>query len=138
VKQEKNWTAAFASFGDDSSFPFPLGVQLVIKESEADIFLYLHEYLSADAKHLAEYNRIKEEAAPLGVDAYWQAKDRFLSQILSSRPKRPEPNQVPAPTAVTPPAGPASLGFAGRDAGAAPTVGGTRLGRLSKTCTPQT
>jgi GrpB-like predicted nucleotidyltransferase (UPF0157 family) len=138
IKQAKNWTAVFASFGDDSSFPFPLGVQLVIRESEADIFLFLHEYLSADTKSLAEYNRIKEEAAPLGADAYWEAKNRFLSQILSSRPKRTEANQVSAPTAVTPPAGPASQGFAGRDADAAPAAGGARLGRLSKTCTPQT
>jgi hypothetical protein len=44
-------------------------------------------------EHLAEYNRIKEKAAPLGVDEYWKAKDRFLSQILASRPKRPEANR---------------------------------------------
>ena len=93
IKQEKNWTAAFASFGDDSSFPFPLGIQLVVKESDADIFLFLHEYLSSDADRLAEYNRIKEKAAPLGADEYWKAKDRFLSLIVASRPKRPEANR---------------------------------------------
>jgi hypothetical protein len=89
IKQPENWTRSFASFGDDESFPFPLGVQLVVRDSDADIFLFLHEYFTSDASHLAEYNRIKQEFAPLGAEEYWKAKDRFLSPIVASRIKPP-------------------------------------------------
>ena len=88
IKQPENWTEVFASFGDDSSYQFPIGVQLVVKDSEGDIFLFLHDYLTSDPKHLAEYNRVKRESAPNGPEAYWKAKDRYLSSILASRPKR--------------------------------------------------
>jgi GrpB-like predicted nucleotidyltransferase (UPF0157 family) len=88
TKQPENWTGSFASFGDDSSFPFPLGVQLVIKDSESDFFLFLHEYFTSDRRHLAEYNRIKLDFAPLGAEAYWKEKDRFLSAILAARPRK--------------------------------------------------
>lgn len=84
VKQPENWTEVFASFGDDSSHAFPLGVQLVVRGSEADFFQFLHEYFTADSRRLAEYNRIKTESAPLGPVEYWKAKDRFLSSILAA------------------------------------------------------
>ncbi len=87
TKQPQNWTDTFASFGDDASFPFPLGIQLVIRNAENDIFLFLHQYFTADPSHLAEYNRIKLEHAPLGPEEYWKAKDRLLSSILAARSK---------------------------------------------------
>ncbi len=91
VMQPQNWTAVFASFGDETTYPFPLGVQVVIKDSEADFLLYLHDYFTADAAHLAAYNRVKTEALTRGCDDdYWQAKNRFLSEILERRPQRPE------------------------------------------------
>lgn len=89
VMQPENWTVAFASFGDEIAYPFPLGVQLVVKDSEADFLLYLHDYFTADAAHLAEYNRVKIEALARGGDEYWQAQNRFLSAILERRPRRP-------------------------------------------------
>lgn len=85
VKQPTNWSASFASFGDDSGYPFPLGIQLVVRDAEEDFFLYLHDYLSADPARIAEYNHIKAESAPHGQQAYWQAKHRFLSAILAAR-----------------------------------------------------
>lgn len=88
VMQVENWTAVFASFGDEVSYPFPLGVQVVVKESEVDFFLFLHDYFTSDAAHLAEYNRVKMDAVAQGRDAYWQAKNRLLSSILERRPKR--------------------------------------------------
>ena len=88
TKQPQNWTDSFASFGDDRSYPFPLGVQLVIKNSESDFFLFLHEYFTLDSQHLAEYNRIKKESAPLGAEEYWKAKNRFLGPIIAARPKQ--------------------------------------------------
>src|SRR2546423_1298093 len=44
INQPENWTDVFASFTDGCSFPFPLGVQLVVKDSEADFFLFLTEF----------------------------------------------------------------------------------------------
>jgi GrpB-like predicted nucleotidyltransferase (UPF0157 family) len=88
INQPENWTSAFASFSDESSFPFPLGVQLVVKDSEADFFLFLVEYFISKPEYLAEYNRIKMEAAPLGVVEYRNAKERYLTPIIASRPKR--------------------------------------------------
>lgn len=88
VMQPENWTAVFASFGDETAYPFPLGVQMVVRNSEADFFLYLHDYFTTDAAHLEEYNRVKTEALARGGDEYRQAKDRFLSAILARRPQR--------------------------------------------------
>ena len=41
INQRKIWSDVFASFADDCSFPFPPGIQLVVKGSEADFFLFL-------------------------------------------------------------------------------------------------
>jgi GrpB-like predicted nucleotidyltransferase (UPF0157 family) len=87
INQPENWTSVFASFADENSFPFPLGVQLVVKDSEADFFLFLVEYFTSKPEYLAEYNRIKMESAPLGVVEYWNAKERYLTPIIASRPK---------------------------------------------------
>lgn len=85
VKQAGNWTEAFASFGDDTSFPFPLGVQLAVRDSEGDVFLRLHERIATDARLLAEYNRLKRDHAPRGPKEYWEAKDRFFARLVSGR-----------------------------------------------------
>ncbi len=67
VKQRKNWTAEFASFGDDTGHALPLGVQVVVKGSEHDFLLYLSNYITAHRSALEEYNRLKVEHA--GADA---------------------------------------------------------------------
>ncbi len=85
VKQPDNWTAGFASFGDDTGHELPLGVQVVAEESASDFLLFLRDYLSAHAEALAEYNRLKAAHAAEGPDAYWRAKDVFLSRILDQR-----------------------------------------------------
>ena len=85
VRQAENWTESFASFGDDLSYPFPLGVQLVIKGSRDDIFLFLREYFISEPAHVAEYNRIKAESVRSGPEEYWKAKNRYLSAILEAR-----------------------------------------------------
>lgn len=56
VKQRENWTADFASFGDDTGYALPLGVQVVVKGSENDFLLYLRDYLTAHRSALEEYN----------------------------------------------------------------------------------
>lgn len=88
INQPQNWTSEFASFTDERSFPFPLGVQLVVKASEWDFFLFLVEYFTSNPECLGEYNRIKMESAPHGVVEYRNAKERYLTPIIASRPKR--------------------------------------------------
>jgi GrpB-like predicted nucleotidyltransferase (UPF0157 family) len=88
INQPENWTGDFASFADEHSFPFPLGVQLVVKNSESDFFLFLVEYFISNPEQLAEYNRIKLQNAPLGIVEYRNAKERYLSPIIAGRPKR--------------------------------------------------
>lgn len=88
LRQQENWDNAFASFGTDSAFPLPVGVQLVIKDSEADFFLFTRDYLIAHPGALARYNEAKREHADCGADVYWAAKDRVLRDILAEFSKR--------------------------------------------------
>ena len=87
VKQPANWTNEFASFGDDAGFPLPVGIQVVVKDSENDFLVYLRDHLIGHPKALAEYNRLKLAAAGKGFDDYWTAKNEFLQKILAERPK---------------------------------------------------
>lgn len=85
VKQPKNWDPNFASFGDETGYDLPLGVQLVIRDSEADFFVFMREYLIKNEAALVEYNRLKIQHAELGPEAYWKAKNNFLTKILAAR-----------------------------------------------------
>jgi GrpB-like predicted nucleotidyltransferase (UPF0157 family) len=85
IKQPGNWTSAFASFGDDTSFELPLGVQVVVKNAKEDFLLFLRDYFVSHRDALAEYNRLKTTHAVEGPEGYWKAKDRFLAKILASR-----------------------------------------------------
>lgn len=85
VKQKENWTAEFASFGDDASYELPIGIQVVVKGSKDDFLLFLRDYLIANPDALAEYNRIKISTCEHGTKPYWSAKNEFLTKILASR-----------------------------------------------------
>ena len=89
VKQPKNWNDSFASFGDDTAYGLPLGVQLVIRDSESDFLLYLRDHFIHHPDALAAYNQLKQRHAGEGSEAYWKAKHIFLSAILAARFKRP-------------------------------------------------
>ena len=83
VKQPENWTAEFASFGDDSSHPLPVGIQVVIKNASVDFFLFLRDYLITNRDVLEQYNQIKMTHASQGAEGYWKAKDAFFEAILA-------------------------------------------------------
>lgn len=85
VRQLDNWTAAFASFGNDAGHELPLGLQVVVKDSEDDFLLFLRDHLLANPDVLAEYNRLKTAHAQEGAEGYWQAKDAFFRRILAAR-----------------------------------------------------
>jgi len=87
IKQHENWTPEFASFGDDSGYPMPVGVQISVEDSKSDFLVFLRDYLIANPSALVEYNDLKRQSFRLGWTSYWQAKDRFLARVLSSRTK---------------------------------------------------
>jgi GrpB-like predicted nucleotidyltransferase (UPF0157 family) len=105
IKQPVNWTADFASFGDDTTYGIPVGIQLVSKDSISDFFLYLRDYLLTHPEAAEEYNRIKMAHAAAGADQYWKAKDAFLAKILAARsrssPELPDPSPDAMPGSVT-------------------------------------
>ena len=84
VKQPENWTQEFASFGDDASYELPVGIQLVVKNSGDDFFLFLLDHFNSNPEALGEYNHLKRLHAANGPENYWKAKDEFLSKVLAS------------------------------------------------------
>jgi len=84
-KQAENRTDEFASLGDDGGCEPPLGIQVVVRGSELDIFLYLRDYLRAHDDAREEYDRIKIEHAGDMAGGYWNAKNAFLERILATR-----------------------------------------------------
>jgi len=85
IKQPANWTPEFASFGDDTTYALPVGIQVVVKDSSADFLLFLRDYFIENSAALTEYNRLKTAHSEDGQEAYWNAKNEFLSRILAGR-----------------------------------------------------
>jgi GrpB-like predicted nucleotidyltransferase (UPF0157 family) len=85
IKQPENWTPEFASFGDDTSHELPLGVQVVVRESNTDYLLFLRDYLCCHEEALREYNRLKMAHAVEGPEGYWRAKNQFFEKLLALR-----------------------------------------------------
>ena len=88
IKQPQNWNPYFASFGSDTGYSLPLGVQLVVKDSEADFFLFVRDYLLSHPEIVAELNRVKRACADRSAEEYWSAKDRILAPIVALNLKR--------------------------------------------------
>jgi len=109
IRQPKNWTSSFASFGDDVTYDLQVGVQLASRDSESDFLVYLRDYLIDHPEELREYNSIKEANARFGADQYWREKDKFFAKILApwtkARGESPNQSSEPTPSSVTPPAG---------------------------------
>jgi GrpB-like predicted nucleotidyltransferase (UPF0157 family) len=80
--QEHNWTPTYASFKADS-YPLPLGIQVTVIGSPDDFLLALRDTMLTRPAVLDEYSECKRRAAALGPDAYWDAKDRFLTALRS-------------------------------------------------------
>lgn len=88
VKQPENWEPHFASFGSDTMYALPLGIQIVVKDSEADFFLFVRDHLISHPEALEHYNRLKVAYVDKSADEYWHAKDRFLASIVAKRDDR--------------------------------------------------
>jgi GrpB-like predicted nucleotidyltransferase (UPF0157 family) len=80
VAQPGNWSETFASFSDPSR-ALPLGLQVTVIGSPHDFLVPLRDLMRANTELRHEYERCKRDAAALGPDGYWAAKDEFLSRV---------------------------------------------------------
>lgn len=83
VKQPENWSADFASFGDDERWELPVGVQVAVIDSPSDVFVKFRDYLRSNAAALSGYNELKRRHADDEGDGYWLAKNAFFEGLLS-------------------------------------------------------
>jgi GrpB-like predicted nucleotidyltransferase (UPF0157 family) len=82
VAQSDNWTPGFASFSAHG-YRVALGVQVTAIGSSDDFLLALRDRLIEEPELLERYDRLKLAAAAGGAEAYWQAKNGFLREVLS-------------------------------------------------------
>jgi GrpB-like predicted nucleotidyltransferase (UPF0157 family) len=91
VAQPDNWTSTYASFSDPHR-ALPVGLQVTVIGSPDDFLVPLRDLMRTDAALRHEYDRVKREAASLGPDGYWAAKNAFLSE-LRAQMARSRPSQ---------------------------------------------
>jgi GrpB-like predicted nucleotidyltransferase (UPF0157 family) len=82
IAQPDNWTSTYASFSD-ASRALPVGVQVTVIGSPDDFLVPLRDLMTRDAELRSEYDRVKRNAAELGPDGYWTAKNAFLTKVLA-------------------------------------------------------
>jgi GrpB-like predicted nucleotidyltransferase (UPF0157 family) len=81
VAQPENWSETFASFSAEG-YELPLGVQVTTIGSENDFLLALRDRMRADPSLLRRYDDTKIAAVASGAEAYWQAKNALLRELL--------------------------------------------------------
>jgi GrpB-like predicted nucleotidyltransferase (UPF0157 family) len=80
VSQPENWTATYASFSDTCR-GVPVGIQVTVEGSGDDFLVALRDVMRDDPELRRQYDAIKRASAPVGHDAYWQAKHDFLRRV---------------------------------------------------------
>ncbi len=74
-------SAEFSAFKDDNRQP-PLGVQLVARGSELDVFVRFRDCLLRDPHLVATFNALKRGYAERPMASYRQAKADFIAGVL--------------------------------------------------------
>jgi GrpB-like predicted nucleotidyltransferase (UPF0157 family) len=82
IAQPGNWSPTYASFSDPSR-ALPVGLQVTVIGSADDFLVPLRDLMRSDAGLRHEYDRVKRDAAGLGPDGYWAAKNAFLEPIVA-------------------------------------------------------
>jgi GrpB-like predicted nucleotidyltransferase (UPF0157 family) len=77
-------TGSFAAFINEDAHP-PLGIQLVERGSELDVFVAFRDALRADAALVDAYNAIKKKHIVGDADAYRAAKSTFIASVLAKQ-----------------------------------------------------
>ena len=86
IHQPHNWTATLASFTDPDAAEFPVGIQLVVKGSEADMFFGpFRDALIGSDELLAEYNELKRGLDGFEYERYTELKGQFIERVLRDR-----------------------------------------------------
>jgi len=80
--QPRNWSETFASFSDVSR-ALPVGLHVTVARSPDDFLVPLRDLMLRDESLRRQYDRVKREAASLGPDGYWAAKNAFLTDVLA-------------------------------------------------------
>ena len=84
IHQPHNWTPTLASFTDPDAADLPVGIQLVVRGSDADKFFgpFRDALISSDTL-LAEYNELKRGLDGLEYELYTERKGRFIERVLA-------------------------------------------------------
>jgi GrpB-like predicted nucleotidyltransferase (UPF0157 family) len=90
IHQPHNWTPTLASFIDPDAGEPPVGIQLVVRGSEADRFFgpFRDALINSDAL-LAEYNELKLRLDGLEYEQYTEQKGQFIERVLRELNDRP-------------------------------------------------
>jgi GrpB-like predicted nucleotidyltransferase (UPF0157 family) len=80
--QLENWTESFASFKVDGEPEIPVGIQLVIQDSQSDIFVKSRNLLLTHPEKVAALNRLKLLHADGDMDIYIKHKGKFFTMLL--------------------------------------------------------
>jgi len=80
--QPENWSSTFGSCGDDDGHDLPLGIQVVVRGAEEDIFLHQRDFLRDHREVLDQYNQVKSQHAADPADEYWRAKNAFFRALM--------------------------------------------------------
>jgi GrpB-like predicted nucleotidyltransferase (UPF0157 family) len=83
--QLENWTESYASFNFEGASDIPVGVQLVIQDSESDIFVKSRDLLLARPRKVAELNRLKQSHADGDMNTYIEHKGEFFTTLIEDR-----------------------------------------------------
>lgn len=81
VNQPENWTDAFASFKDDTSFVLPLGIQVTVVGSPEDHFIKHRDAFLRDSTLVKKFNDLKRKFDGRDMASYRSAKAKFLEEI---------------------------------------------------------
>lgn len=86
IHQPHNWTPTLASFTDPDAAELPVGIQLVVRGSEADMFFGpFRDALIGSDELLAEYNELKRGLDGLEYERYTELKGQFIERVLRER-----------------------------------------------------
>jgi GrpB-like predicted nucleotidyltransferase (UPF0157 family) len=83
IHQPHNWTPTLASFNAPDAGELPVGIQLVVRGSDADRFFGpFRDALINSHTLLAEYNELKLRLDGLEYERYTKEKGQFVERVL--------------------------------------------------------
>jgi GrpB-like predicted nucleotidyltransferase (UPF0157 family) len=82
--QLENWTESYASFKVEEGSDIPVGIQLVIQDSQSDIFVKSRNLLLAQPEKVEKLNYLKQFQADGDMDTYIDRKGEFFTKLLKN------------------------------------------------------